>query len=794
MSVLGSEMRKVTAEYSGNADSMEALTAKSKVYASQADEQRNKIDAIKKALENATKEYGENSNEVKDWQIKLNNAETDLIKTEAAIKETSGQIEDFGKKAKKSGDDAVSAGGGWEKFGKGLADVGVMAAKAMAALTAAAAAAATAVGAMTIKAAQAADDINTLAAATGLSVEEIQKFQYATEVIDVSMSTLTGSLTRLIRNMNMAQGGTGEAAKAFEALGINITDSTGALRNNQDVFNEAITALGKIENATQRDAYAMAMFGKSAQELNPLILGGAEALKELGDEAEAAGLILSQETLDATNELSDAMDTLKASATMAGHLFATVFADPMADAVNTLKGYLHELTRAFADGGIDALAEKMSEVLSNIIADVTEFLPKMIDFGMDIINKIIQGILENASSLVAGAVEIFNTLSAALIDLLPQILDVGIQAVLELIHGITETLPTLIPLLIDGLMSMVQTIVDNLAAFQEAGFQLIKNVIIGIINALPGLIDALPEILDGILDFFTSDDSSDKLSDAGAEMIGALFSNLPKIMAAIGRAARSIINVFTLGIPDFVDEMMEKMFGPLPGKAQKTATGADAQAAALVGVDGNETTQEEKAQIEFIKTVSESVKSGSVSLAEVATTTAKTHDTVKEISTGMVRFSTDIDDVIKQIGVDANDTVQEYTKKIMDKIEENTRKNELIAEATEATKRILERQQKEVWDANVERYMAPGSGYIDFGNGNISWIGNNASGTDFWRGGWSWVGENGPELLKLPRGSQIKSAEESKQLGDVTIIFQNPVESPYETARTIKKTLQQLAY
>jgi phage-related tail protein len=38
-----------------------------------------------------------------------------------------------------------------------------------------------------------------------------------------------------------------------------------------------------------------------------------------------------------------------------------------------------------------------------------------------------------------------------------------------------------------------------------------------------------------------------------------------------------------------------------------------------------------------------------------------------------------------------------------------------------------------------------------------------ASGTDYAPGGKAWVGENGPELLELPRGSRVLSAEESKR-------------------------------
>ena len=45
----------------------------------------------------------------------------------------------------------------------------------------------------------------------------------------------------------------------------------------------------------------------------------------------------------------------------------------------------------------------------------------------------------------------------------------------------------------------------------------------------------------------------------------------------------------------------------------------------------------------------------------------------------------------------------------------------------------------------------------------------NAAGTDNWRGGLTWVGESGPELVSLPRGSQIYSNQESRAMAGVTI-------------------------
>lgn len=51
------------------------------------------------------------------------------------------------------------------------------------------------------------------------------------------------------------------------------------------------------------------------------------------------------------------------------------------------------------------------------------------------------------------------------------------------------------------------------------------------------------------------------------------------------------------------------------------------------------------------------------------------------------------------------------------------------------------------------------------------WTGNygyNATGNDNWRGGLTWVGESGPEVVALPGGAQIYSAQESRSMGGDT--------------------------
>lgn len=156
-----------------------------------------------------------------------------------------------------------------------------------------------------------ADELITLSDQTGIATDELQKLDYASKYIDVDVSTMTGSMEKMIRSMNQAKDGSGQAAEAFKKLGIRITDSHGQLRDQQEVFYETIDALGRVKNETERDAKAMEIFGKSARDLNPLIKQGSDRLRELGEEAEQLGLVFASDDLAKAQQLNDALDRFK---------------------------------------------------------------------------------------------------------------------------------------------------------------------------------------------------------------------------------------------------------------------------------------------------------------------------------------------------------------------------------------------------------------------------------------------------------------------------------------------------
>lgn len=76
-------------------------------------------------------------------------------------------------------------------------------------------------------------------------------------------------------------------------------------------------------------------------------------------------------------------------------------------------------------------------------------------------------------------------------------------------------------------------------------------------------------------------------------------------------------------------------------------------------------------------------------------------------------------------------------------------------------------------DAYLHELFAKSEYESGYGGDFESWKianGYNASGNHNWRGGYSWVGENGPELVRLPKGSTILSAQESREaVGDTFV-------------------------
>lgn len=243
-------------------------------------------------------------------------AKNKVINTVLTVRDNmSGGLVKAAQNAKKSGkaidSSMISATRSVVAFkNKSVAALQDYAKKAGAAIVAGTTAVATGLSALTLKSALAADDLNTLAKQSGFSTADIQKWQYASDLIDVSIDDIVKSAGKMKKNMISTSKTT---IAAWDQLGVKRKDANGQLRNSTTVFYETLTALSKVQNETERDTLAMTIFGKSADSLAGIVDDGGAALQELAGKAEKAGVILSQDTLDSANALNDKVDTLKAT-------------------------------------------------------------------------------------------------------------------------------------------------------------------------------------------------------------------------------------------------------------------------------------------------------------------------------------------------------------------------------------------------------------------------------------------------------------------------------------------------
>lgn len=203
--------------------------------------------------------------------------------------------------------------------------------------------------AMAGKAAATADDLLTMSNVTGFSVEELQKMQYASSFVDVSMETMTGSITKLTNNM-------ASGSEAFDKLGVSITNEDGTMRDATEVWYDSLEALSQVENGTERDQLAMDLFGRSAMEMAGIVDDGGQALKDLGADAEATGTILSQDAVEDAVAFNDQIDELKAKAEQAFLSAGAALADTLVPALETLVDVISSVLSWFGqlDGGTQA--------------------------------------------------------------------------------------------------------------------------------------------------------------------------------------------------------------------------------------------------------------------------------------------------------------------------------------------------------------------------------------------------------------------------------------------------------
>lgn len=345
----------------------------------------------------------------------------------------------------------------------------------------------TALAGMGLKAAKDADELNTLAKQTGLSTESLQKMSYASDLIDVDVETITGAVKKMKKSLD-------SNAKAFEEIGVATRDANGEYRDTEDIFNDVIEALSKIENETERDIKAMDFFGKSADDLAGIIDDGGAAMKALGDEAKNKGLIVSQEDLDKANQLDDTLEKLKA--TVGGSLgqAAVSVAEALTPVIEMVAAALTKVAEV-----ISTLSPETVQIIAIVLAAVAAISP-------------IAGIISGIMTAISAIIPVITAINAV----------IAANPVVLVIMGIVAAVAALVAAGValyknwDKIKEAAQKLVENIkntfnkikefvTGFVEKaknwGKDLIDNMVLGIKDKINAVKDAVKGVADKIKGF-----------------------------------------------------------------------------------------------------------------------------------------------------------------------------------------------------------------------------------------------------------------------------------------------------
>lgn len=380
--------------------------------------------------------------------------------------------------------------------------------------------------------------------------------------------------TALAAAMKNLYAPTDQAAKAMDTLGVSAFDSSGVARDFNDVVNDLDAAMASLTDQ-ERTQYGQIIFGiQGFDAYNKMVVTSTEKQKEWAEALSGASGEAARQYETMTDNLVGDID--KWNSALDG--FKIALSDELTPVLRDFAQFgaksLGELTTAFQENGLSGAMEALGTVLSDGLAMIIDYLPEMIDAGMQLLGALGQGLLDNLPLLTSAALEIVQNLAQGIADALPEFYPAATEAILEFAKALTDpaTLDGLIGAAADIIAGLVEGITAAMPILIEYAPQIIVNLVAALIGAIPQLIDAgvqlilglgkgllegikslpaiITEIVNGIVDAFKSLFGIHSPSTVFAEIGKYLIDGL---LEGISNTWKSIVEFFTTKPKEIAD-------------------------------------------------------------------------------------------------------------------------------------------------------------------------------------------------------------------------------------------------
>lgn len=435
----------------------------------------------------------------------------------------------------RTGDKADGMG---KKLGAGIKT----AAKWGAGLVAGAAVAGAGIFALASKVSDTASEINDMSVRTGLSTTRLQELKFAAEQSGVSFDSIQSAVSKMTMSMGDASVVGSSMALSFEKLGVKTTDASGAMLDTQTVFDQSLVKLSEMDNATERNALGMEIFGKGFTELSPLVSGGAASLAEMSAKAHDLGLVLSEDAISAGDQFGDSLDAMKATL---GGVVATIGVQLMPIFQSMMDWVMAHMPEIQA--GIETAFNAVGTVISTTI-DTIKSLTQFFQEHWDIIQPILAGI--GAGALTFGIYTL--AINAAAIA----------TGIWSTVTGIATVVGGAFAAVIAFITSPIGIVVISIGLLIAAGILLYKNwdtVSAFLKQSWEAIKTVFSTVWNNVISVFTS--VVNKIKTLGSSAWGFLKDGF-------SGAIKFVVGTFT-GLYDKVIGSLNKLIGGIKDKVRK---------------------------------------------------------------------------------------------------------------------------------------------------------------------------------------------------------------------------------
>jgi hypothetical protein len=366
--------------------------------------------------------------------------------------------------------------------------------------------------------AEKADQIERFSQISGIGADALQRFQYAAKMADVPAETLEGALKKMSVGMAQLEKHQGPLEKGLRRINPGLMMQLRNVKDNKTAFLLVADAVQKARTAQERAAIAQAAFGKTGQELIPMLMKGKAGLSEMMKEADKYGSVIDGPALEAGKKLAD---NLK-------HLRGTI------DGVkNTVLGSLTEAIQPFVDkisewaAGNRALIATKVELVIRKVGDAALWLyrnsswlvPTVLTLvgafeALVLVSKII-----TAVQIVMNSAFLANPITWVVIAVVALV--AGFVILTQKIGGVGNAFRFLGGVIMATLLAPVNLVIDAIKA------------LLGLVSLIPGVGTKLKPALDAINGFQSGMNKTLTGSDKETDFAGIWNANKAPNDAAI---------------------------------------------------------------------------------------------------------------------------------------------------------------------------------------------------------------------------------------------------------------------